>query len=146
MEELKIMNVEFFRGKLMEAMKSKNVIEKECLQILISSIRNKEIEKKCTLSEQEIISLIQKEIKQLNETISIGESGGRDMTDYRNKVEFYNQFIPEQLSENEILKVIGENCSGMDNKGMVMKKVMPILKGRADGKIISSAVDRFLKK
>ena len=146
MEELKIMNVEFFRGKLMEAMKNKNVIEKECLQILISSIRNKEIEKKSTISEQEIISLIQKEIKQLNETVSIGESGGRDMTDYKAKVQFYSQFIPDQLSENEILEIIGKNCAGMDNKGMVMKKIMPILKGRADGKAISSAVDKFLNK
>ena len=91
-------------------------------------------------------SVNQKEIKQLNETISIGESGGRDMTDYRKKVEFYSQFIPEQLYENEILKIIGENCSGMDNKGMIMKKIMPILRGKADGKVISSAVDRFLKK
>lgn len=157
------MDTEFFRKKLMQAIKDRDDIAKSCLQILLSAIKNEEIEIKgqsslsgyCaphnikrkvqSLSEGDIVGLIQKEIKQLDEVISIAQSGGRDTSEYELKKKYYSQFVPEQMSEDEILEYIGKNCDKSLGKGGIMKTVIPQLRGKADGKTISSAVDRFLK-
>ena len=137
-----MLNVDFFRKELMDAMRNKETIRKECLTMLISNIHNKEIELKRNLNEDEIIKIIHKEIKQLNETISLAK--GRDTSIYEAKVVYLEQYLPEQFSEDEIMHIIKKMCGGMDNKGKIMKTIIPILNGRADNKVVSKVVDMFL--
>lgn len=138
-----MINVEFFKKQLMDAMRNKETIKKECLQVLLSTIHNKEIEKKASLNEYEIVKIIHKEIKQLNEVINL--VGDRDTSIEETKITYLKQFLPEQFSEDEILHVIKKMCNGMNNKGQIMKTVIPIFHGRADNKSVSKMVDKFLK-
>jgi uncharacterized protein YqeY len=124
-------------------MKNKDESKKEILQIIITDIRNKEIDSKKTLSESEIITIIQKEIKHLKETISL--AGNRDTSIYKEQENYLESFLPEQLSDDEIMSVIKDNCEQTMNKGMIMKNIMPELRGKADNKRISDMVDTYLK-
>ena len=138
-----MLNVEVFRKELMEAMRNREQYKKECLQMVISSIRNKEIEIKKTLNQDDIIKIIHKEIKQLKESISM--SGNRDTSIYENKIEYLQKFLPEQLSEDEIMDIIKKMCSGINDKGKIMKTIIPVLHGRADNITVVSVVNKFLK-
>lgn len=139
-----MLNKELFRKELVNAMKNKENNKKECLQILIANIINKEIEKKNNLSEEEIISVIRKEIKGFEETILM--SNGRNVNEYREQIEYLTQFIPEQYSEKEIMHIIKKMCDGMTEKNRIMKTVIPLFRGRADNRVVSSVVDEFLKR
>lgn len=139
-----MLTIDYFRKELMNAMRDKDVVKKECLQNLIAAIRNKEIEVKSNLNEDGIIKIINKEIKQLKETVSL--AGNRDTTIYKNKIDYLQKFLPEQLSEAEIMDIINETCVGMNNKGQIMKMIIPILNGKADNKIVSNLVDKFLRR
>jgi hypothetical protein len=137
------LSVDFFRKELLISMKNKDESKKEILQIIITDIRNKEIDSKKTLSESEIITIIQKEIKHLKETISL--AGNRDTSIYKEQENYLESFLPEQLSDDEIMSVIKDNCEQTMNKGMIMKNIMPELRGKADNKRISDMVDTYLK-
>lgn len=137
-----MLNTEFFRKELMDAMRNKEVVKKECLQMIIANIRNKEIELKSNLNEDEIVKIIRKEIKSLNETISL--AGNRDTSIYEEKINYLKQFLPAQLSDEEVMDIINKNCSGMTNMGQIMKTIIPILHGRTDNKTVAMMVNKFL--
>ena len=85
------MDIKSLRRDLMIATKSKNKIAKSCLQVLLADVLNERIEKHRELTEEEILSLIRKNIKQLNQTISMAKD--RDTTEQLNKVEFYKNYF-----------------------------------------------------
>lgn len=136
------MDIKSLRRDLMIATKSKNKIAKSCLQVLLADVLNERIEKHRELTEEEILSLIRKNIKQLNQTISMAKD--RDTTEYLNKVEFYKNYLPKELTNDEIVDIISKNCFGETNKGVIMKKLIPIVKGRVDNKKLSMYVDNYL--
>ena len=136
------MDIKSLRRDLMIATKSKNKIAKSCLQVLLADVLNERIEKHRELTEEEILSLIRKNIKQLNQTISMAKD--RDTTEYLNKVEFYKNYLPKELTNDEIVDIISKNCFGETNKGVIMKKLIPIVKGRVDNKKLSMYVDTYL--
>ena len=136
------MDIKSLRRDLMIATKSKNKTAKSCLQVLLADVLNERIEKHRELTEEEILSLIRKNIKQLNQTISMAKD--RDTTEYLNKVEFYKNYLPKELTNDEIVDIISKNCFGETNKGVIMKKLIPIVKGRVDNKKLSMYVDNYL--
>ena len=136
------MDIKSLRRDLMIATKNKNKTAKSCLQVLLADVLNERIEKRRELTEEEIISLIRKNIKQLNQTISMAKD--RDTTEYLNKVEFYKNYLPKELTNDEVVDIISKNCFGETNKGVIMKKLIPIVKGRVDNKKLSMYVDNYL--
>lgn len=134
--------VEYFRRELMKAMKEKDVIKKEVLTMLIADIKNKEIETHSNLSENEVIKIIQKQIKKLKETVEL--AGDRDTIVYEGQIAYLTTMLPVQYSENEIMEILNKLCAGNKNKGFIMKTVMPIFSGKADGKLVSKCVDKFI--
>ena len=135
-------NVEYFRRELMKAMKEKYIIKKEVLTMLIADIKNKEIETHSNLSESEVIKIIQKQIKKLKETVEL--AGDRDTIVYDGQIAYLTTMLPVQYSENEIMEILNKLCVGNKNKGFIMKTVMPIFSGKADGKLVSKCVDKFI--
>ena len=135
-------NVEYFRRELMKAMKEKDVIKKEVLTMLIADIKNKEIETHSNLSESEVIKIIQKQIKKLKETVEL--AGDRDTIVYEGQIAYLTTMLPVQYSENEIMEILNKLCAGNKNKEFIMKTVMPIFSGKADGKLVSKCVDKFI--
>jgi len=139
---------------LKTAMKAGKEFEAGVLRFLLSSLHNKEIEKKGkglepTLSDEEVIEVLSREAKKRKEAIEIYIKGGRnDLVEKETKeLEIIKQYLPEQLSEEEIEKIVVatiEKIGAKDIKdlGRVMGEVMKELKGKADAKLVSEIVKK----
>ncbi|MGC8767459.1 MAG: GatB/YqeY domain-containing protein [Brevinematia bacterium] len=137
------------------AVKDKDENKKQTLNLLKSAIKYKEIELKGSgkeLTEEEIISVIQKEIKKRKEAMELYEKGGRKDLYEKEKaeLEILESYLPKQLTEEEIKSIIAEAINSLGAKspsdvGKVMKEVMPKVKGRADGNFVKRLVEESLK-
>lgn len=100
------------------------------------------------LAEEEILKLVKKEIKEIRETIeSLIKAGAQErIQEEDNKLAVLERFVPAQMSEEEIQKIIQEVVEevGRDNFGKVMKAVMEKAAGKADGKLVSGLVRKAL--
>ncbi len=135
------------------AMKARKTLDLGAIRMVWSAIRKLEIDSKTDANDDEILGIIQKEIKSLNETISFLEQDNRTdaINEAKNKIAVLNNFMPEQLNEDairsEVLKVKSElNASGPQSMGKMMGKLVPLLKGRCDGKVLSKIVREVLSE
>ena len=137
--------IDVVRAAMVAAMTSKEKERKDALSMLLSALKNAEIDKREPLTEDEENAVVKKEIKQLKET---WESAPADRTDIReeaqSRMSVYQEFAPEDMSEEQIREVIGQVLSqlGIDaptakDKGKIMKELMPRVKGKADGKEVN---------
>ena len=137
------------------AMKSADQETVGVLRILLTAIKNKEIEKKTKnggdgqLTDEEVIQVLMSDAKKHKESIEIFIKGDRkDLADKEEKeLAIIQKYLPKQLSEAEIEQIIDKVLREISAKdfGSVMKEVMRELKGKADGKIVSSITQRKLK-
>jgi uncharacterized protein YqeY len=130
-----------------DAMKSKNREKLLTLRTLHSDIKNVGINKRKEVTDEDVASVISKGIKQRLEAIEQFEKAGRtDLVEKeQEQIAIYKLFQPKQLEPPEIEelveKVITETgASAKKDMGTVMKALMPLIKGRADGKIVSKIV------
>lgn len=130
-----------------EAMKAKDMMKVSTLRLLLSEIKNKEIDKRGELTDEEIYAVIQKAVKQRKESIEQYKNAGRaDLVEKEEaELKILESYLPEQLSEEELEKIIDEaikeaGAASIKDLGKVMKIVMPKVKGRADGKIVNQKV------
>lgn len=144
---------EQIESDLIEAMKSKNDTKVSTLRMLKSAIKNAEIAKMKELEDTDIIGTIQGQIKQRRDSITLYEQGNRQELADKEKaeIEILTKYLPEQMSEDEvrsiIVKAITETgASGMADLGKVMGKIMPEVKGKADGSMVSNIVKEELSK
>ncbi len=127
--------------QLLESMKSKDAVRTSTLRMLVSSIRYKEVEKKKSLSESDILDVIQSEAKRRKEAIDEYQKAGRQDLASKEEAEFniLKVYLPAALSESELKAIIQSAIASSGAKtaqdtGKVMSVVMPQIKGRADGK------------
>ena len=132
------------------AMKSKETQKLSVLRLLFAAIRNAEIDKGQELSDDAIITLVRQQVKQLTEASKDFESGGRlDLVEtYKQEAEILKLFLPEEISDEQIEKVVRDVLSQTDlttvNVGHVMGNVMKELKGTADGNRVRACVQRLI--
>lgn len=138
---------------LKSAMKEKDTIRKDTVQLIRSGILQIEKDKKIDLDDEGIIDVIAKQLKSRRDSLPDYEKSGRtDLIEKLNKeIEILLNYLPEQLSESDIQSIIEETISeigatSMKDMGKVMAAVTPKVKGRADGKVVSSYVKEFLQK
>lgn len=138
---------------LKEAMKAKDTVALESLRAIKSAIllANTEAGAMGELSEADEVKLLQRLVKQRKESASLYEQQKRqDLASIEiAQAEVISKFLPKQLSETEIEKVISEiiaktGASGMKDMGKVMGEATKELSGKADGKLISSIVKKML--
>lgn len=139
-----------------QAMKNRDSLRSSVLSFLRSSLKNLAIDKrKDILSDEEVISVIKKQIKQREDSIEQFKRGGRnDLSEKETKEkEILESYLPEQLGEEKIRAIVDEavislgGAVSMADMGKVMKEVMAKVGASADGKIVSSIVkDRLQKK
>lgn len=141
------------KNDLKTAMKSRNKERLNPLRNLVSKIKMKEIEKGETLSDDECLKVCISAAKQVKESITQFEKGGRiDLSENEKKeLKIIEEYLPEQLSEDEIIKIINEvikqtNASSPSDMGKVMGSTMSRLGGQADGKIVQKLVLKELTK
>lgn len=144
---------------LKQAMKSVDQETVGVLRILLTAIKNKEIEKKTKsggdgqLNEEEIMQVLMSDAKKHKESIEIFTKGGRkDLADKEEKeLAILQKYLPKQLSAEEIEHIIQNKietlrrAQGDISFGNIMKEVMKELKGKADGKTVSEIIQRKLK-
>ncbi|MCS7299324.1 MAG: GatB/YqeY domain-containing protein [Spirochaetia bacterium] len=138
------------------AVKERDEAKRETLNMLKSAIKYREIELRSNnkeLNEEEIISVIQKEIKKRKEAIELYEKGGREdlAGKERREVEILESYLPKQLTEDEIREMCKEviemvGASSPSDIGKVMKEIMPKVKGRTDGSVVKRIVEEMLSK
>lgn len=139
--------------EMKEAMKSGDSEKVSVIRMLRASLKNKEIDKRRALTEQEILETIASSIKQRRESIEEFKKGNRpDLTEKEEKeIAILQSFLPPQLTKEELeakiraaIEEIG--AKGIKDLGRVMKTLMPEVSGRAEGKIVSDLVRTLLEK
>ena len=136
---------------IVTAMKDKDKVALETLRMVKGAIEMEEIKVKKELSDDELAVVIGKQIKTRKESIVEFEKGNRqDLIEKTNaEISVLEKYMPEQLSEEEIVKVIENaiaevNASAPSDMGKVMGKVTPMLKGKADMGLVSKLVKEKL--
>jgi uncharacterized protein YqeY len=119
------------------------------LGTIISEVKNREIELKRDLADDDVIDVIRRGIKKRRESIEMYDKGARPdlAATERNEVDVLATYMPAAVSDDEIRAAVGAAIDGgAANVGAVMGKVMSQLKGRADGGTINAIVREELSK
>lgn len=142
------------RAEMMTAMKQKDKPRKDALSLLLSALKNKAIDKRAELTEQEENDIVLHEMKQARETLESAPAGRQDIIDECNtRLAVYSEFAPQQMDEaringvlDEVLSELGLEAPGKQDKGRIMKALMPRVKGRADGGLVNRLVQQRLQQ
>lgn len=136
---------------LKDAMKAKDEIKKNAVQMVRASVLQVEKDKKITLDDEGIIEVIAKEVKKRKDVLPDFEKAGRaDLIEAtQREIEILTKYLPSQLTEEELDKIVSETvseigASSMKDMGKVMSALMPKVKGRADGKTVNELVKKHL--
>lgn len=136
---------------LKDAMKAKDEIKKNAVQMVRASVLQVEKDKKITLDDEGIIEVIAKEVKKRKDVLPDFEKAGRaDLIEAtQREIEILTKYLPSQLTEEELDKIVSEtvsetSASSMKDMGKVMSALMPKVKGRADGKTVNELVKKHL--
>ena len=140
------------RKAMVEAMKAKDKDTKDTLSLLLSALKNKAIDKRAELTEEEEIQVILKEIKQTKETMELAPANRVDIIEEcKKRIAVLENYAPKMMDADEIKAIIAsvladlgiEAPTGKD-KGKIMKELMPKVKGKADGKLVNEIVASFM--
>jgi hypothetical protein len=135
-----------------QAMKDKDKFRLSVIRMMRASIKNVEIDEKRTLSDEEVINILQREVKQRKDSLQEFVKAGRDdlAADVQAEIAIISEYLPQQLSEEEIKAVVQQTiqevgASSKADMGKVMGALMPKVKGRADGRLVNQIVQQFLQ-
>ena len=134
---------------LTAARKAQNKSQVLLLGTIIADARNREIELKRALSDDDVVDVLRKGIKKRRESIEMYDKGGRkDLADTeRAEADALGAYLPAAASEDDIRAAVAAAIQGgANNVGAVMGKVMAQFKGRADGGVINAIVREELAK
>ena len=141
------------RSAMIAAMKAGDKPSKESLSLLLSALKNKAIDKRSELTEEEEIQVILKEIKQTKETLELTPADRTDIIEECEKrLLVLAPFAPTMMDEAEITSIIqsvlanlGIDTPTAKDKGRIMKDLMPQVKGKADGKLVNNILMSMLQ-
>ncbi len=136
---------------LKAAMKDKDTIRKNTVQMIRSSILQFEKDNLTELDQEGVLDVIAKELKKRRDVLPEYEKSGRDdlIADINREIEILLAYLPEQLTKEELEVIVADaiaetGASSMKDMGKIMAAVMPKVKGRADGKMINAIVKEKL--
>ena len=144
---------EKLQADLTEAIRGRDEVKSGTIRMLLSAITNEEVAGKAAkvLTDAEIITVLSRETKKRREAVEAFTAAKRDDLANKEKAEgaIIAQYLPEQLSEAEIKKMIAEaiaetNAAGPAGMGLVMKVLQPKIAGKADGGVVSALVKAAL--
>lgn len=138
---------------LKESMKNKDVIKKQVITLIRSAMKQKEVDERVEVDNDDVISIISKQLKQRKDSLPDYEKSGRDelILDIKKEIQILESYLPQQLTDEELKKVVTEairetGASSQKDMGKVMSYVMPKVKGKADGKRINSIASKILNQ
>ncbi len=141
------------RSAMIAAMKAKDKESKESLSLLLAALKNKAIDKRADLTEEEEVQVVLKEIKQTKETLELTPADRTDIIDEcKNRLKVLEAFAPKMMDADEITVIIKSVLAGLEidaptnkDKGRIMKELMPQVKGKADGKLVNEILMTFMQ-
>jgi len=143
--------IDTVRSAMMQAMKDKDKARKDALSLLLAALKNKAIDKRADLTEEEENAVIFREIKQAQETVdTTPEDRVQIIEEAKLRISVYSEFAPKLMDENEIRSVITAVLAELaidqptvKDKGRIMKTLMPRVKGKADGGLVNQVLGSF---
>ncbi len=133
------------------AMKERDAVRKDAVQMVRSAVLQIEKDKKVTLDDDGIIEVIAKQIKQRKNALPEYKKSGREdlIEKLKNEIEILQQYLPEQMTEEELEVIIKETiqdtgAGSLKDIGKVMQAVMPKVRGRTDGGLVNQIVKKIL--
>ena len=145
--------IEPVRAAMVAAMKAQDKPRKNALSMLLSALKNAEIDKREPLTEDEANVVVKKEIKQTQETYDTAPADRQDIRDEAAvRLAVYKEFAPADMSAEQIREVIAQVLAELNieaptakDKGAIMKVLMPRVKGKADGKVVNETLASMMK-
>lgn len=140
------MQLEQLQKDMIAAMKARDKVRKDAISSLISAAKKVAIDEGCRddIKEELVNRVILKEMKTVKEQIETCPADRTDLIEeYQTRYKIFEEYAPAMMSEEEVETFIKEKFADVvatKNKGMIMKNVMPQLKGKADGKVINQVV------
>ncbi len=138
---------------LKESMKNKDSIKKSVVTLIRAAVKQKEVDDRVTLTDDDIQDIISKQLKQRKDALVDFERAGRqDLVDETNQeIEIIASYLPQQLTDEELETIVADaikeiNAQSMKDMGKIMGIVNEVAKGRADGKRISDLTKKLLAK
>lgn len=134
-----------------QAMRSQDKFRLSVIRMVRSSIKNIEIDQRKTLNDQDVLDVLNREIKQRRDSLQDFEKAGRqDLVDQmKQELDILTAYMPKQLSEDEVKAIVQQTiqevgASSKADMGKVMGALMPKVKGLADGKLVNQIVSQLL--
>ena len=145
--------IEKIRGEMVAAMKAKDKLRKDALSALLTALKNAAIDKREDLTEAEENAVIKKEMKQLKETLESCPADHEELiAEMNGRLAVLQEFAPEEMTEEQINAVIQEVLTKLEitsptakDKGKIMKELMPLVKGKADGGLVNQLVSKVIQ-
>ena len=139
------MTLEVLQKEMIAAMKDRNKIRKDTISSLIGAIKKAAIDERCkdNITEELVNKIILKEQKTMQEMIDTCPADRVEtLEEYNQKMAVIKEFVPKMMTEDEIRQTINHLIATVDgveygNKGSIMKVVSPVLKGKADMKMVN---------
>ena len=144
--------IDEIRQAMVEAMKAKDKDRKDTLSMLLAALKNKAIDKRADLTEEEETQVVLKEIKQTKESLELTPADRTDLIeDYKKRLAVLEEFAPKMMDADEIKAIVADVLADLGieaptakDKGRIMKDLMPKVKGKADGKLVNEIVGSFM--
>ena len=139
------------RADLKTAMRERDEMRKTTIRGALAALKNAQVAKNASLEPDEEIAVLSKETKQLKDAIVEFERGGRDdlVADASAQIEILQAYLPQALSRDEVVELAGAaiaetGASSPKEMGQGMRVLMPRVRGRADGRMVSQIVQELL--
>lgn len=143
------MQFEQLQKDMIAAMKARDKVRKDAISSLVSAAKKVAIDEGCRddIKEDLVDRVILKEMKTVKEQIDSCPADRTDlMEEYQTRYDIFKEYAPQMMSAEEVEAFITEKYVDVvagKNKGMIMKTVMPELKGKADGSVINQVVAKL---
>lgn len=144
---------EQLQADMKTAMRDGDALRRDTLRMVVAAAQNAAKEKRAPLSDEETLAVLTREVKKRRESIEAYHTAERDDLAAREQAEMdiLMPYLPQQLPEDQVRALVVEaiadsGTSSPRDMGQVMSVLMPKLKGRADGKLVSRLVNEELAK
>ena len=133
------------------SMRNKETLKKSVITMIRASVKQKEVDDRVDVNDDDVIELIAKQLKQRKDALVEFEKAERDdlIAQTKAEIEILASYLPQQLTDEELEAVVRDavaevNAQSIKDMGKIMGKVMAVAKGRVDGKRINEMVKKVL--
>ncbi|MBN1581211.1 MAG: GatB/YqeY domain-containing protein [Anaerolineae bacterium] len=138
---------------LKNAMRTKDTDAKRAIRMALAELKNARVAKNADLAEEEMIAVLQKQVRQCQDAIVEYKKGGRDdlVAEAETEIQILERYLPAMMSRDEVASIAREaiaeiGASSPKQMGQVMRVLMSRVEGRADGRMVSQVVKEMLQQ